>query len=257
MLLVSITYAQSEMEEVKTQNQSEIGAYAGVHKSGFYGGKRGYKFDATYKPYWNYTASVYYKESVSNKLYAGFELESMHVKSHLQFSKAVGVAHFYSYNALLDLDYINFHFLFGGKLSFTDRTTISTTLSPYYGYLVHSKAIGYGTKPGPFTSVTDSLGNTIQIQGTETYDIHETKTQKVHKANVGVCLNLDATIKLYDKLALLLKASYNLGIYRVISEDPFIGIRGYAFSVGIAYKLDKKYLHFSEWDKYAKPATQK
>jgi len=240
---------------VFTYGQSEIGISGGALKSGFYDNYRSSDFNGSYKPYWSYTASVYYKEPVSAKLYAGFELEEMHVKSNLKYSKAVGMTHVFTYDALLDLDYINFHFLFGGKLFSIKETAICATLSPYYGYLVHSRAVGYGTKSVPFT-YTDSLG-THNIMGDERYDINETQTKEMHKANIGLSLKLDATIPIHAKLALLFRTSYNLGIYSVVREDPFIGIRGYAFSIGIIYKLDKKYLHFSEWDKYAKPATQR
>src|SRR3954463_13040193 len=163
---------------VFTYAQSEIGVSGGMHQSGFYSRKNtDSHFTAEYKPYWSYVASVSYREPISTKLVAGFELENMHVKSNMDYSKAVGMTHAFSYDALLDLDYINFHFLFGGKLFSLKTTTISGIISPYFGYLVHSKAVGYGIKPVPY-SYTDSLGQTYNIMGSERYDIHETQTQE-------------------------------------------------------------------------------
>lgn len=236
--LVSFTYAQSEKEEVKTQNQSEIGIYAGTHKSGFYG-SRGSSIN--YKSFGSYVASAYYKKPISDKLFSGFELEYMHVKSNLHYSNAIEIKRSHTYDALINLDYINFHFLFGGELFSIKGTTISGTLSPYFGYLLYSKASGYEMYTEGYTYF-DSLGMMHNGTGYQKQLIEGEQIELIRKSNIGMCLNLDASIPVIKKLFLVVRAGYNLGIYSVIneSEKRFAGIRGYSFSVGLALKINKK-----------------
>src|SRR4051794_4966817 len=96
--------------------QSEIGITVGINQSQLYGPGDGFNYRPIFKPYVNYTASVFYKEPITDKITNGFELESMHVKSSIDVIEQTGVAHTYHYNALLDLNYVNLHFLYAIKL---------------------------------------------------------------------------------------------------------------------------------------------
>lgn len=238
-------YGQSEESSLKPIYPSKIGITASVHESGFYGRKEQDRFYANHQSHWSYATGVYYKEPVTKYLFAGFELENLHVRSNLEYSNGIGVMYSYTFNALLDLDYLNFHFLFGGRLISGKRISISATLSPYFGYLVHSKAAGYETKTEPY-DYTDSLGQTHVFFGNGKYDLPGTNVKQIRKANIGQCLSLDVEVTLTERLQLLLKASYNQGIFNVISEDAFIGIRGAGFSAGVAYLMNKKYINFSK-----------
>ena len=239
-LLIQFTFrlhAQSDVPQKNEAKHTEIGINGGIHKSGFYQPGSLNPF-GEYIPYWSYTASVYYKTPTTKNLYAGCELEQVNIKSNLHFSKPYGYRTGYVYDALINLDYLNLHLLFGGKLFSIKKLTISGTLSPYFGYLLQSKAKGYEATINSY-NWTDSLGmhsgekvNQQLISGSQ--------TKKFRKINTGLCLNLDLAIPFAKRFILTGRASYDLGIYNVVTEDSFIGIRGYAFSMGLAYMLNKK-----------------
>jgi hypothetical protein len=227
--------------------QSELGVTAGMNHSGFYGRRDGSYYIPTFEHHIGYTASVFYKEPLTEKLIAGFELENLQVRSNMNLIRQTGVMHTSHDNMLLDLNYINLHFLFGRKLFSIKEMPFSLSISPYYGYLIHSKAIGYSTGTAAYSYI-DSLGQEQHIFGEKRYEINETNVKEISKANIGARLSLDATIHLHNKWYLGLKASYNLGIYNVMDEEKFIGIRGYALSAGLAYHFEKKYMHFNDWE---------
>lgn len=224
-------------------SQSQIRITAGMNQCGFYGKGEDYFYNATYKHYVNYAASVSYKEYIKKKLVAGFELENVNVQSDLDIGIHQSVAYSYSYNVAAHLNYINLHFFFGYDLFSIKGTQFSVSLDPYFGYLVHAKTVGYGTRPMPWTYV-DSLGVTQHIIWDQRYDVNETKLFR--KSNIGLRLSLDISVPVNDKFAVLIKGGYDYGIYGVISESAFVGIRGYTVTAGIAYHLSKNYLRFNE-----------
>jgi len=223
--------------------QSEIGVNAGLNRSGFYGLKREDFTTRTAKSYMNYIISVYYKEPVSERAFAGFELENMQVKSHLDY--VVLGNHFFGYeiNALFHLNYINLYFLFGGKFFTIKKATVFGGISPYYGYLIHNKGEGTDTPPKTVT-LKDSTGVEYTYYYTVTRDINEAKV--LRKANIGIRLNLDIHVPMKEKLTLSLKPMYNFGFYNVLNQDGVTGIGGFSFTAGLIYHLDKKYLRLSE-----------
>lgn len=228
--------AQSVIPANSPHWKSEIGISGGIHKSGFYGEEKNEY--AKYKSYWSYMASAYYKASISNKLYAGFELEKIHVKSNFYFLKNITPRASSIYDALLDLDYINFHFLVGDELFSIKGAIVSGTLSPYVGYLLQSKATGYEKQTISYV-YSDSLGlHTGYFIKQD--DVDEKQARKARQMNAGMGVSLDLTIPLRKELAFVLKTSYNIGVYNTISEKVFTGIRGYAVSVGAVYKLYRK-----------------
>lgn len=229
--------AQSEASATGESGKIEIGMNGGTHKTGFYEGKRAVYPFGKYKPFWTYTASTYFKIPTVKTFYAGLELEQMHVKSNLYFSKPYGYKTGYEYDALFNLDYINLHLLFGSKLFSIKKIAVLGTLSPYFGYLLNSHAKGRETYNSTY-DYSDSLGLHNGFVKTE-QAIEGSQTKKLRKVNIGWCVNLDVAVPLQERFAITCRASYNLGIYGVINEDPFIGIRGYAFTVGAAYQLNK------------------
>jgi hypothetical protein len=231
---------------VNLYSQSEIGVTAGINQSQLYGPSDDFYYRATFKPYVNYTASIFYKEPLTDRITNGFELESMHVKSSIDAIEQIGVAHTYHYNVLLDLNYVNLHFLYAIKLFSIQKTKFTATISPYVGYLIHSKAVGYGTRPTPYTYI-DSLGKPHDILWDEKYNINETQTKMMRKINIGLSASLDASFPVNDKLTVLLKAAYDMGAWNVMKQEKFTGIRGCILTVGVTYGLTKKYLHFSDW----------
>lgn len=242
-LLIAFTLqlqAQSETPVSDKVRQSEIGIHGGIHLSGFYGEQEN-EF-IKHKSLGSYMAAVYYKRSISDRLYIGLELEHMHVKTNLILSESPSPTSRMSttYDELFDLDYINLHFLFGRKLFFIKSTIISGTLSPYWGYLLRSEATGTVTESSSYVGSNSSGLYTVFVE--HQYDIHETQTGKLRPANAGIGMSLDAVIPLGQKLSLLLKTTYNIGVYSVINrkafyENAFIGIGGCVFSVGAVYKL--------------------
>lgn len=242
---------------VFTFAQSEIGLNVGLNQSGFYRLQRKDYYLSSYlssNKKLNYVMAIHYMEPISNRLFAGFDLENMQVQSQIEL--LVHQNHFYSYNmhGEVYMNYMNLHFLFGGKLFSIKKLDVLGAISPYYGYLLSVNGTGYDTEvQGGY--YFDSLGVQYSYVSTVKRPIQGSKTFK--KANVGFGLDIDVRIPLKDKLQLSVKPAYNLGIYNVIKEDRFCGLNGFSLTAGVVYKLDRKYLHFSEWEKYAKPATQK
>ncbi|HET6226509.1 MAG TPA: outer membrane beta-barrel protein [Bacteroidia bacterium] len=231
--------AQSEPSATGESRKIEIGIDGGVHKTGFYDGRKSMYTFGKYKPFWTYTASAYFKTPTVKTFYAGLELEQVHVKSNLYYTKPYGYRTGYEYDALFNLDYINLHLLFGSKLFSIKKITVSGTLSPYFGYLLGSQAQGSETVSSSSEAYSDSLGiHTLYFR--EKQLISGPETKKLRKVNIGWCFNLDVAVPLQGQFAIICRASYNLGIYSVINEDSFIGIRGYEFLTGIGYKLNKQ-----------------
>jgi hypothetical protein len=226
--------------------QSEIGVTAGINQSQLYGPSDDSYYRANFKAYMNYTASIFYKEPITDRITTGFELENMHVKSSIDAVEQTGVAHTYHYNAVLDLNYANLHFLYAIKLFSIQKAKFTATISPYVGYLIHSKAVGYETSPTPYTYI-DSLGKPHDILWDEKYNINETQTKMMRKMNIGLSISLDASFPVNDKLTVLLKAAYNMGAWNVMKQEKFTGIRGCIITAGVAVGLTKKYFHFSDW----------
>lgn len=242
---------------VLTFAQSEIGLSGGFNQFGFYHLQGKYNYLSNQfvsKKQLNYVLAIHYKEPISNRLFAGFELENMQIKSKIYLLAPQNRFYSYSIDALVYMNYMNLHFLFGGKLFSIKKLDVLGAISPYYGYLLSVNGTGYDTEvQGGY--YFDSLGVQYSYVSTVKRPIQGSKTFK--KANVGLGLNIDVCIPLKDKLQLSVKPAYNLGIYNVIKEDRFCGLNGFSLTAGVVYKLDRKYLHFSEWEKYAKPATQK
>lgn len=232
--------------------QSEIAAFGGIQQSGFYGTLDKSMYTSHYKQFMNYGASVLYKEQITDRLFAGLEVESTHIRSNIEISEVIKMGGPLFYNALLDLDYLNLHFLYGIQLLGVKKISCFASADPYFGFLVHSKAAGTGGRPSSHIEI-DSSGQEHTIISNQSYEINESPTQLLRKANVGVRLNMDVHFKINDKWGVLLKGSYSFGIYGVLKDHVFVGIQGYAFSAGVSYQLEKKYLCFSEWKKYAKP----
>lgn len=230
---------------IVSYGQSEIGFNGGINQSGFYGLNKNKNAFTNFrvKHYLNYSISIHYKEPVSNHTFAGFELESMNVKSRLDMRIYNGHLFWYEQNSSFNLNYLNVYFLFGGKLLSINKVKVLGGISPYYGYLIHSK--GEGTKTDVKSSYyTDSTGASKLYTYVETRDIN--KVAVLRKANIGMRLNLDIQIPISNKLELSLKPAYHFGFYNVIKEDIFIGIRGFSLTTGLIYHLDKKYLRLAE-----------
>lgn len=209
--------------------QTEIGVNAGMNQSGFYqftSRERSSSEDLTSRFYIGYTASVTYHEQISEKGFAGFELENTQVRSSLYFGNVISHMAYNYYDVFLDLNYVNLHVLFGRKVP-VKKAELFFEGSPFFGFLVHSKVVG---------EVHHSMS---------TEKINNNGRDLLRGANAGLRLKLGAIIPINEKISLSLDAKCNLGVFNVIQESDFMGITGYGATAGIIWKFEKSFLQMS------------
>lgn len=227
--------------------QSELGINAGLNHSGFYqfnSKNRGTVENIQYRHHIGYTTSAYYKEQVSSKTFAGFEIENIQIRSNLALVPVSTHTTHSSYSALFNMNYLNLHVLYGGKVTLKKMELVFEG-SPYFGCMIYSKAKGNGVY-SKLGSYIDSLGYQLPYWSQVPFEVENAKAF-INRVNVGLRVNVRAVVPINTKWSASLNATYHFGIYNVSTGIEFLGIRGYGISAGLVRKLEKSYLRMSKW----------